>query len=120
MTIHEKLDSLLENSGGASGGSKTVIDLGIGQSFSVSFYTGYENFSIDDFICELEVKDARTDASVASGSGNGGSYSIDNLVKSYSNGILTAYHQNYVWVGQSNYGSGNGTKKFDVHAYLIL
>ena len=113
-------ETMATNIGNIASG-KTVIDLGVGTSFNVSSYEGFENFTTSNFIVEP--------ASAVSGGwggtpNNNGASSVNatsKLVKSYSNGVLTAKLNIVVHYSQpangQNYDSANNNA--NVHAYLI-
>ena len=111
----------------ADAGYRKVIDLGIGTSFDVKQYSGWENFTIDNFIVES------VDGSLTAAGANTNSYGfhIDGsatttLFKNYSNGIFTAYNT-FDLSGRAYYQPSattvcrmQATENLDVHAYLIL
>ena len=106
-------------------GGKQVIDLGVGTSFNVTSYPGYESFTNANFIVEQA---ATPGISNARGYviGDGQTYYVDGtfgLYKSYNanTGILTAY--NYCNAGIKNHDGWTGTKaqtNSNVKAYLII
>ena len=117
----------------ASSGKKNFVDLGVGTSFNVTGYSGYQNFTAANFIVETSAN-GYSGSSWSSGgeSGKIGAYRLCGavtLVKTYSNGVLTAYNQVRVgldahktWYDsvsdaacQSSYRTTNAA----VHAYLI-
>lgn len=106
-------------------GGKQVIDLGVGTSFNVTSYPGYESFTNANFIVEQTAVYAINNARgyVIS---DGQTYYVDGtfgLYKSYNanTGILTAY--NYCNAGIKNHDGWTGTKaqtNSNVKAYLII
>ena len=106
-------------------GGKQVIDLGVGTSFNVTSYPGYESFTNANFIVEQAAAPGISNARgyVIS---DGQTYYVDGtfgLYKNYnaSTGILTAY--NYCNAGIKNHDGWTGTKaqtNSNVKAYLII
>ena len=106
-------------------GGKQVIDLGVGTSFNVTSYPGYESFTNANFIVEQAATPGISN-SRGYPIGDGNTYYVDGtfgLYKNYnaSTGILTAY--NYCNAGIKNHDGWTGTKaqtKSNVKAYLII
>lgn len=108
---------------GIDGGSK-LIDLGTGTSFNVSSISGYQNFTLDNFIIE-PISGFSGSAGWNSGpteeewyvSGTFG-FSVSKN-KTYNNvtGILNA---NLSARSDSRHGLGYATGSIGVHAYLLL
>ena len=115
-----------------TGKAQIVIDLGTGTSFDVSAYSGFENFTVDNFICE------QSESGAASGDTGFRSASwYDNqcrgygdcsvvLNKSYDSvtGVLTAEVElSGSSTGKTNGGIGDTcsySDKVPVKAYLVL
>ena len=102
---------------------KKVIDLGVGTSFNVSSYAGYEKFTTANFFVECESYTTSDTGYAADDYANHAAWASSTKVKSYSNGVLTSYYQAYVYAHSSkNNGSqipATITQNFPVHAYLI-
>lgn len=106
-------------------GGKQVIDLGVGTSFNVTSYPGYESFTNANFIVEQAAAPGISN-SRGYPIGDGQTYYVDGtfgLYKSYNanTGILTAY--NYCNAGIKNHDGWTGTKaqtNSNVKAYLII
>ena len=104
---------------------KQIVYLGIGTSFNVTSYSGYESFTSANFIVEqasvYAINNARGYVI-----GDGQTYYVDGtfgLYKNYnaSTGIFTAY--NYCNAGIKNHDGWTGTKaqtNSNVKAYLII
>ena len=114
------VDSVLPFSSG-----KQVIDLGVGTSFNVTSYPGYESFTNANFIVEQAATPGISNSRGYPIS-DGQIYYVDGtfgLYKSYNanTGILTAY--NYCNAGIKNHDGWTGTKaqtNSNVKAYLII
>ena len=120
MTIHQKLDYIMENAKGSK-----IINLGIGTSFDVSYYENFREFTIDNFIVGAISGD-----NPGLGSKTGNSCCAKavgfNITKSYdiNNGVLT------INGSEQRVGSVDGTyttqwntyvtQKMTCFAYLIL
>ena len=107
--------------------SSSIIDLGEAQSFDLSSYENYENFTIDNFICEFpEINTGYRAQCGTSGSFNTSmvtGVAETKLVKSYDNitGKLTAYFQITAWPATySGYTGDYKTNKFNTHTMLLL
>ena len=110
-------------------GYSKVIYLGEGQSFDVSNYAGYQDFTIDNFIIELSPNatlnattgNAPVDHNYTSGN-YGVGYSTTVIKKEYDNqsGILTAYIQQTARVALCYGSASNKTIKQIVKCYLFL
>lgn len=106
-------------------GGKQVIDLGVGRSFNITSYPGYESFTNANFIVEQAATPGISN-SRGYPIGDGNTYYVDGtfgLYKNYnaSTGILTAY--NYCNAGIKNHDGWTGTKKqtnSSVRAYLVI
>lgn len=120
------------NKNGGGGGAK-VINLGTGTSFNVSGYSGYKNFTNDNFI--VCAKASSSSVSQNCGSGN----TVVNITpsascnvsvnKSYnaSTGVLTASETTTIVAGVTMYRDGNFskttspvTKTNAVQVYLVI
>lgn len=105
--------------------SDTIYYLGEGTSFDISSYSGYEDFTVDNFI--ISRKDNYDGKKTFSGtltcSTGGSRYANLYVTKSYDEGtgILTAYYKVKGGVAGSNIGSYPvTTSEIPVHAYLII
>ena len=97
-------------------GGKRVVGLGTGTSFNVTGYTGYQNFTVDNFfISTLNYANGLATTSMPTGDCN---WSTDiQFIKSYdaSTGILTCYGKSHADVN----GSRGVTAICSLNAYLI-
>ena len=98
-----------------------VINLGNGTSFNVSNYSGYKNFTIDNFIVGIYSAGVTQTANQEYNQSGRASGFI--LTKSYnaSNGVLTlggTSQQIYAWY-MMNYARATSTQSFTCFAYLI-
>lgn len=111
----------------ANSNLQRVIDLGAGTSFDVTKYSGYQNFTVDNFI----VEPISIDSTKYNGRGGfpAGGVTITQYcrcaqTKKYDNGILTAYYTvtgGFRWTYDDSLGDYNlpQTGQMSVHAYLI-
>ena len=96
-----------------------MIDLGTGSSFDITSYAGYESFTADNFI--VEPTDFTNVAGSNSGdaSGRGSTNASGTLVKSYSNGILSAYLRVSATLVCGYATPWRGSANVSVHAYKL-
>ena len=105
-----------------SGGS--IIDLGTATSIDLTSYSGYENFTVDNFIVTFESwtrQEKRTyydtiQAAAVAVVCNAGSF---NVKKTYTNGILTITYSGISIYGTAANISAYATVKPSIRTYLI-
>ena len=96
-----------------------VVDLGTGTSFDVTSYSGYEDFTEDDFIVEPVSFSAVAGSNSGYNEGRGAATASGSLVKTYSSGTLTAYQYITTSLSCGSATAWTGSSKVSVHAYLI-
>ena len=116
MTIHQKLDYIMNNAV-----ADKVIYLGSGTSFDLSSYEGFNGFSEERFVVE-PLNTTNIENAGAYGTDTYATYLYNTLTKSYNvqTGILTAYLTIYSYVyGKSSYATKTSSRQVAVRAWLI-
>lgn len=101
---------------------KSYYDLGVGTSFNVTTYQGYQNFTVDNFICQpSNISNRSARIGDLSGVEYGTCSGVMNKTYTSSSGILSAYYTvsgGFTYDHQNN--SYTTSVNASVHAYLIV
>jgi hypothetical protein len=104
-----------------AGINAALVNLGTGQSFNVSNYSGYKNFTVDNFILyPVAIAEWQHGSDHMSGDWHFGSGGSLTLTKSYNNstGILTAYVTMTTFKTINGSPSERESRNFNVGCYL--
>ena len=122
MTVHEKLDFLMENGTGGNINKNKPIYLGTGTSFDVKHLDGYENFTIDNFIFGIKSTNSFDAYNAWGGNPNYVYVKYDgaSISASYKDGVLTLKQSGGVVASGHASGATNYTKTHGLTCFAYL